>query len=262
MAVSESPPPVDQPQDERRFLRWIERYAGWIWPLIAVVFVVLWLNGIRPVQAILDWYDDLTALTLRFAEWLLDEYGYLAVFFVPLLENSFFLGLVVPGSVILVFAGIGAQQGLIEWYLALPLAIAGAIVGDTLSYLAGRYGWIRVFGEERVGRWKERWRETFLTHARWVILSYHFLGYTRLIGPTAAGLLHLPFRRWAPLDYAGVSLWVIAFGALGYLLGVLGLSLEDSEENVRVFEAIILFFVIAWFGRLLWTSGKDEKKPD
>lgn len=258
MAVSEPPPPVEQPQEQSKFRAWLERYAGWIWPVIIVTLVVLWLNGIRPVQTVFDWYEDLTALTLRFAEWLLEEYGYLAVFLVPLLENSFFLGLIVPGSVMLVFAGIGAQQGLIEWYLALPLAIAGAIIGDTLSYFAGRYGWVRVFGTERVERWKERWQETFLTHARWVIVTYHFLGYTRLIGPTAAGLLHLPYRRWAPLDYAGVTLWIIAFGGLGYVLGLLGLSLEDSEENVRIFEAIILFFVIAWFARSLFTSRQEE----
>lgn len=261
MAVSESPPPVEDPQEGQHKLRaWLERYAGWIWPIIAVVFVVLWLNGIRPLQTIFDLYGDLTALTLRFAEWLLEEYGYLAVFLVPLLENSFFLGLIVPGSVILVFAGIGAQQGIIEWYIAWPLAIAGAIIGDTLSYFAGRYGWVRVFGTARVDNWKQRWRETFLMHARWVILSYHFLGYTRLIGPTAAGLLHLPFRRWAPLDYAGVTLWVTCFGALGYVLGMLGLSLEDSEENVRIFEAIILFFVVAWFARAAFTTKKDEQE--
>jgi membrane protein DedA with SNARE-associated domain len=113
-----------------------------------------------------------------------------------------------------------------------------------------------------VARWKERWQETFLTHARWVILSYHFLGYTRLIGPTAAGLLHLPYRRWAPLDYAGVTLWIIAFGSLGYVLGLMGLSLEDSEENVRIFEAIILFFVIAWFARTLFTSRKEDEQQE
>jgi membrane protein DedA with SNARE-associated domain len=226
--------------------------------VLAGVFLVLWLNGINPIRQGLDWYGDMTRQALRFAEWLLDEYGYVAVFLVPLLENTAFLGLLVPGSVILIFAGIGAQEGLIEWYLALPLAIAGAIIGDTLSYLLGRYAWVRLFGPARVEQWRLRWRDTFLTNARWVILMYHFLGYTRLVGPTAAGVLHLPYRRWAPLDYGGVALWVLAFGALGYGLGVAGLSLDDSEDNVRVFEAILAVFVIAWFGRGIFNR---EEKP-
>ncbi|OGO50055.1 MAG: hypothetical protein A2148_06035 [Chloroflexi bacterium RBG_16_68_14] len=50
------------------------------------------------------------------------------------------------------------------------------------------------------------------------------------------------------LDYAGVALWVLAYLMGGYLLGVFGLSLDDSDRNVRVFE-IILFalFLLAVF---------------
>jgi membrane protein DedA with SNARE-associated domain len=236
-------PPVTQPVDASSNL---QRYVGWIWPAVALALVALWIAGLNPLDTALGWYGDLTRLTLQFAEWLLDEYGYAAVFIVPLLENSFFLGLIVPGAFIIVIAGIGAQQGLIDWYIALPLAILGAIIGDTLSYLGGRYAWVHVFGARRVEGWRAKWRDTFLENARWVILLYHFLGYTRLIGPTAAGVLHIPFRRWAPLDYAGVALWVVSFGAAGYVLGVAGLSLEDSEDNVRVFEWAVAALVVIW----------------
>lgn len=183
------------------------------------------------------------------------------------MENSFFLGLLVPGAVILIFAGLGAEEGLIDWYLALPLAIAGAIIGDTLSYLAGRYGWIRVFGQERVERWRLKWRDRFIDNAAWVILLYHFIGYTRLVGPTAAGVLHLPYRKWAPLDYAGVALWVLVFGSVGYILGIFGLTLDDSERNVRIFEWIIIGMVVIYVARGAFRKAREEadqpeKQPD
>jgi membrane protein DedA with SNARE-associated domain len=244
---TEKPPPEQS---------WLEQYAGWITAAVALVIGGLVVAGYNP----LDLYHELTAATLRFADWLLEEYGYLAVFLVPLLENSFFLGLLVPGAVILMFAGLGAQQGIIEWYLALPLAIAGAIIGDTLSYFAGRHAWIHVFGPRRVGEWREKWSETFTTRARWVFLFYHFVGYTRLIGPTAAGVLHIPYWRWAPLDYIGVALWVTTFGAVGYLLGVAGLSLEDSDANVRIFEGVIVGMVILWFVVRGFTGSRESDR--
>ncbi|MEX2238434.1 MAG: DedA family protein [Dehalococcoidia bacterium] len=265
MAIEEQtsapPSPDGQPEDSSE-PNLLERYAGWFWAVVGVVFIVLFLNGINPIGKIFDWYGELTAAMLRLAKHLLDEYGYLAVFLVPLLENSFFLGLIVPGSIILIFCGLGAQQGLIDWYVALPLAIAGAIIGDTLSYFGGRYAWPRLLGAERVDKWKVRWRDTFMTNARWVILLYHFLGYTRMIGPTAAGVLHLPYRKWAPLDYSGVALWVLVFGAIGYILGLFGLSLDDSEKNVRVFEAILLVFVFLLVGKNLFKSETAKEDSD
>lgn len=253
----ESPPEREDPAADAEN-SWLERYANWIWIGIFAVLGVLFILGYNPIRTIFDWYGELTAATLRFADWLLKEYGYVAVFLVPLMENAFFLGLIVPGSVVLIFAGLGAQEGLIDWYIALPLAIAGAIVGDTLSYLAGRYGWIRIFGDERVERWRVKWRDRFIENATWVILLYHFLGYTRLVGPTAAGVLHMPYRRWAPLDYAGVAIWVTSFAAVGYVLGLLGLGLDDSDRNVQIFEAIIILMVVVWIGRSAFKNAGDK----
>ena len=48
----------------------------------------------------------------------------------------------------------------------------------------------------------------------WIILGYHFAGYSRVVGPVAAGLFQIPYRRWAPLDYAG-QVWSAARGLFG-----------------------------------------------
>ena len=87
-------------------------------------------------------------------------------------------------------------------------------------------------------------------HSLWLILTYHFAGYSRLVGPAAAGFLRMPLLRWMLLDYLGVVLWVFTFVTGGYLLAsVLGLDLadaSDSDRNVQVFEIVLFaFFAVA-----------------
>ncbi|MPZ22837.1 MAG: hypothetical protein GEU28_04705 [Dehalococcoidia bacterium] len=225
-------------------------------PLIIAVVAVLFVTGL--LGQVMDYYHEFTAAVLRFAEWLLEEYGYVAVFVLPLLENTLFLGLFVPGALVILFAGLAIQQGILEWYYALPLAIGGSMIGDTLSYLLGRYGWVRLLGEKRADEIKERWRDKFIDNAPVVILLYHFLGYTRLVGPTAAGVLHIPFRRWAPLDYAGVTLWVLAFATVGFILGVIGFAIDDSEDNVRLFEYGIIAMVVVYIALKGWRNSRAQ----
>ena len=74
----------------------------------------------------------------------------------------------------------------------------------------------------------------------WFVLFYHFAGYTRVIGPTAAGLLRMPYHRWAMADYGGAVLWILGYFSIGYALGVLGLSLDSTDRWFRIGEWVLL----------------------
>ncbi len=214
---------------------------------VAAVFLVSRLTPFQPLQDALGWYREFTEALLALAEWIFREYGYLATFLAPLVENSFLLGLLIPGAVIMVVAGLGAHDGLINPFIVVPLGIAGAIIGDVLSYIIGRYGWKRMLRGGRFDAWTERIRDPLMESATSLVLMYHFFGYTRLIGPTAAGFMRMPFRKWAPLDFIGASLWVVAFMGGGYVLGMLGLTLDDTERNVRVFEWLLFTAFVGWW---------------
>ena len=83
-------------------------------------------------------------------------------------------------------------------------------------------------------------REPILRRGPLFILVYHFAGYTRLVGPAAAGVFHFPFRRWAPADHTGASLWVSSYVGLGYLLGSLGFTLNSSDQGLGF--CVFLFY--------------------
>lgn len=221
--------------------------AVWVAVVVALVVVASRLTPFQPLQDALGWYREFTEALLSLAEWIFREYGYLATFLAPLVENSFLLGLLIPGAVIMVVAGLGAHDGLINPFIAVPLGIAGAIIGDVLSYVIGRYGWKRMLRGGRFDAWTERIRDPLMESATSLVLMYHFFGYTRLIGPTAAGFMRMPFRKWAPLDFIGASLWVVTFMGGGYVLGLLGLTLDDTERNVRVFEWLLFAAFVGWW---------------
>ncbi len=238
--------PVEQEEREHIAAPWLERWrVSLIWgAVIAAVIIGGQFAPIGPVRDFFGNFNWLTEQSLRLARDLFESHGELTVFLAPLLENTIFLGVLIPGTLIMLLAGLAAQDGLIDLQIAIPLGIAGAIIGDTISYGIGRFGGRRLGQESRLVRWAERMREPLLNHSVWLVLSYHFAGYSRLIGPAASGFIRMPFLRWMVLDYLGVALWVTVFITAGYLQGLAGLSLDDSERNVRVFE-IILFVLIA-----------------
>ncbi len=219
-----------------------------IWVLVISGIVVV--GRVTPYAPVRDFFGSfgwLTEQAIRITRDLFESYGYLTVFLAPLLENTLFLGALIPGTLVMLLAGLGAHDGLISFWPAVLLGISGAIIGDTISYGMGRYGWRWLGPESRLVRWAEDMREPLLGHSVWLVLSYHFAGYSRLVGPAAAGFLRMPLRRWMLLDYVGVSIWVFTYMTAGFLLGeFFNLSLDDSERNVRIFEVILFaFFVIA-----------------
>ena len=129
-----------------------------------------------------------------------------------------------PGLIVVVLGGLAAYEGSISLPLAVALGIAGTVIGDTVSYFMGRFGWSRVSQATSIREFADRVREPLLRRGALFVLLYHFAGYTRVVGPASAGLLQMPYRRWAPFDYAGAVLWVTSFMAVGYVLGALGVS--------------------------------------
>jgi membrane protein DedA with SNARE-associated domain len=222
---------------------WIKRNFNII--VLALVAAMFLLPYVTP-------YDGLNVFQ-RFSEWslrhlqrLFKDYGYYVVFFGVLMENSMFLGLLVPGAIILILAGLAAENGSINPALVIALGVLATVIGDTLSYGIGRLGWTKTLERAGVDKMVDRVREPMESNSTWIILAYHFAGYGRVIGPAAAGLFRIPYRRWAPLDYAGGTAWVLLFTGLGIVLGLAGLEFGDTKRMVRLLElGFLAVFVVA-----------------
>jgi membrane protein DedA with SNARE-associated domain len=226
--------------------------------LTSATDVLEWLVSL-PVE-IFHAYTSLLRWAADALQDLFEEYGYWVVFFGTFSENTLLVGLIVPGALVVILAGIAAHDGTISVPLSILLGICGTVLGDTLSYFLGRYGWSRFGHMKMLSELSEKVREPLLRRGVWFVLFYHFAGYTRVIGPTAAGLLRMPFRRWALADYGGAVLWILAYFAIGYLLGVAGLSLDSTDRWFRVVEWGLLVAVVIWVN-LMFKQHADLFKP-
>ena len=228
---------------------WVRRNMSWL-VLVGVLTVILLprLSPFQPLNDYLQVFQRLSEWTLNKLEHLFRDYGYYVVFFGILAENSMFLGLLIPGSIVLILAGLSAENGSINIWLVIAFAVAGALLGDTLSYFTGRLGWRRSFERGSVGEMIERIRVQMENDHRWIILAYHFAGYSRAVGPLAAGLFKIPYRRWAPLDYIGATAWVIVFSMVGVVLGLFGLEFGDTKRLARFLEWFFTALLIVTVG--------------
>jgi len=229
-------------------------------PLLDALSWLLELPG-----AIVGAYGSSVRWAVDFAHELFEDYGYWVVFFGTLAENVLLLGFIVPGAIVLTIAGIAAQNGDISLPIAYVLALLGTMIGDTISYCLGRFGW------SRFGHWSmfkdvdTKIRGPLLERGTLFVMTYHFAGYTRVVGPTASGFLKMPFKKWIVADYTGAALWVFVYMGVGYLLGALGLSLDTSEDYFRYVEwALIVVFGLAMYqvyrsAGKAWTAKKTHE---
>jgi undecaprenyl-diphosphatase len=180
---------------------------------------------------------------------------YLAVFGLPFLEASVFLGFVFPGETALVLGGVLASQGRLSIGVVLALAIVGAIAGDAVGYAIGRR-----FGpglqSSRLGQLvgEKRWRasERFL-HRRGAPAVFFgwFTALLRAMVPSAAGMAKLPYRTFALWNALGGSLWAAAFVLAGYLAGESYKQVERylGRGALALTAVIVLTFVVVHFVR-------------
>ena len=252
-----------EPSDTDAVTRWLKRNMNWLILAFGLTFFVL--PHISPFGT-LNYY---LSSPQRLSQWMLGklenlfaDYGYYVVFLGVFLENAMFLGFLVPGSVILILAGLSAENGSINIWYVFALAITATILGDTISYFIGRMGWAKAIEKGSASGVVERLRKAMDTNHVWIILGYHWAGYSRAVGPAAAGLFRVPYRRWAPLDYSGGAVWAVAFVMLGVLLGTLGVEFSDTKTLVKLLEFLFLGIFIAAIA-LTWyrTSKSDGATP-
>ena len=128
-----------------------------------------------------------------------EHFGYLIVFGICLLENSAFIGAVIPGDVVLLLAGFYVQRSSLDLAPVIALAFAGAIIGDTLGYVIGRTAGRRIvdrFGKRLLPeRRLKRMDRYFEEYGMWAVSIGRMAPVVRTVNTFAAGLAKMPFGQ-------------------------------------------------------------------
>ena len=170
-----------------------------------------------------------------------------------LLENA---GMPVPGETVLLLASFLAfsRDELRLPYIIL-VGVGAATLGDNLGYVIGYRGGRRLFDRYRsTFRIKSetiaRGERLFEQYGAVTILFARFIFGLRVIAGPLAGVLRMPWKRFALFNFLGALLWVTVISFVGYKFGkhwdVLTEYLESFNIGIAIVAIIVLLLLWRW----------------
>lgn len=172
---------------------------------------------------------------------------YAAVLLLALSESIPVIGAVFPGTAIIIAISALVPSGAVTLWPLLAAAIAGAILGDGLSYWLGhRYHReileIRLL--KRYSAFLERSERFFVRHGGKSVFLARFTPGVRAFIPMMAGILKMPPGRFYSANVLSALTWAPAHIVPGVLLGA-SLGLLGSAAK-PIAALLVLLAVLTW----------------
>jgi membrane protein DedA with SNARE-associated domain len=185
--------------------------------------------------------------------------GYLALFLIVGGESA---GLPIPGETSILIGGALAARGELDLPLVWLFAASGAIIGDNIGYLIGRFLLRRVLTgsgrlAHRLERSVARSEVFFHRHGGKTVFFGRWLPVLRVTAAWMAGASHMRWRRFAVFNALGGAGWAITISTLGYVAG----KSADSVVGVLGILALVivtLALISHWWFRRLGRRATEE----
>ncbi|MBW8763607.1 MAG: VTT domain-containing protein [Microbacterium sp.] len=175
--------------------------------------------------ALIPWLDPETIIAGA-GPWAL-----LVVCFIVFAETGLLIGFLLPGDTLLVISGllshpIGNSEhgvfGINVWLVALLIGLS-AFVGGEVGYLIGHKGGPAVFERKESGLFSrknvERTNAFFERFGGITVILARFVPIVRTFAPVAAGVGHMPWRKYTLYNLIGAILWGFGLTMFGYVIG-------------------------------------------
>jgi membrane protein DedA with SNARE-associated domain len=178
--------------------------------------------------------------------------GYLALALIVGGESA---GLPIPGETSILVAGALAARGDLDLPLVWLFAATGAIVGDNIGYLIGRYLLRRLVTgpgrlAHRLEHTVERGEVYFRRHGGKTVFFGRWLPVLRITAAWLAGASHMPWRRFVVFNALGGIGWAVSISTLGY---VAGRSADNVVEIAGLLGLVVIVLAVVshwWLRRL------------
>lgn len=182
-----------------------------------------------------DLFDKFTDLVANSSEW-----AYLIIFVFAYLDV---LVPLVPSETAVITAGVVAAAGDLSLALIIPLAAAGAFLGDNTAYLIGRRFGARAtqrfFPGEKARRRIEWADEQLKERGGELIVVGRFIPGGRTAVALSSGTLRYPWRRFIMFDATAALVWASYSALLGYYGG------KTFEGPWGLALALVIAFAVA-----------------
>jgi len=194
-----------------------------------------------------------------------DNFTYLGIFAVLLLGS---LGAPIPEEMPIIAAAVLSHEGIVRWWLALPVCLLGVLSGDMVLYWVGRH-WGEQVLNWRLARLvlspaREQWLQAaYRRHAlKTVVTARHVMG-LRAAAFLTAGSARVPFWKFVVAD-AGAALFGVplAFWLAYFFTDQIKAIMADVHRAERWFGLAGLLalatMLVVWVWRWHRRVGKER----
>jgi membrane protein DedA with SNARE-associated domain len=214
------------------------------WLQILPFFVIVgYIVAIFLIKGRLPTPEDLIN-TIR--EWYM-LYGNYLVFIAALLEATFLLGLYVPGSTVILFGAALSKSGAIGLPGVLILADVGLILGYTLNYFLGKYGWYHVLSKFGLEGGIQEAKEKIHKYGKGAFFVGYIFPNSGAFLSTAAGVMKVPFWQFFLYSVLSQTFWIVVWGSVAYFLGSFFVDLFMKYFGYMILGIFGIYFVKKYF---------------
>lgn len=220
-------------------------------------------TALQAPTALIPWLDP-AAIINAAGPWAL-----VVVCFIVFAETGLLVGFLLPGDTLLIMTGLLSNPsthppdgvfGLSAWIVALLIGLA-AFAGGEVGYLIGHKGGPAVFERKESGvfsrRNVERTNAFFAKYGGVTIILARFVPIVRTFAPVAAGVGHMPWRRYTLYNFIGAVLWGFGLTMIGYGIGYIPFVGAFVAEYIDV---ILLAAVVGTVIFIVWHYLAERRK--
>jgi membrane-associated protein len=157
-------------------------------------------------------------------------------------ETGLLVGFILPGDTLLVISGLlspplGHGMPFDVWWVALLISVA-AFLGGEVGYAIGHKAGPAIFERKESGFFSrknvERTNAFFERFGGLAVIMARFVPIVRTFAPVAAGVGHMPWRKYSLYNAIGALIWGAGLTVLGYLLNYIPKVAELVTEYIDV----------------------------
>jgi membrane-associated protein len=188
--------------------------------------------------------------------------GYFIIAGGVLMERSIFVGLIIPGDLILALGGVYSAQKKMDLVGVIVVGTLSAITGESIGFWLGRRYGVRLLRHlPFFGGWLSRVIEEsedyFKKHGGKTVAIGRYATAAGAFIPFTAGAGRMRYPRFLAFDVPAIVVWAAAITLVGYFFEA---QLDTVDKILSRFGWFMLgALVLLVVGRILWKRRREAK---
>lgn len=189
-----------------------------------------------------------------------ESYGYLTAFAFAFLENSVFVGLFLPGGIVVLLLGFYAAQGKLDPLTLVSILFVGTFLGNNLGYFLGyRFGRKVMIKISKVFPSEKDYfllsENYYKKHGSKTVIWGRMIAMVGPFIPFTAGISKMNYTKFIVYDIAGAVLWSVWLTSLGYFFGA-------NWRNIASFLGDLGVILLIFFAIIIYRYIRSQKNED